>query len=234
MPTTYYRVHGGKVTLAEYWRMANSPLEFAVAAAFKLFGGLPMDFSIPRVEAVPFAEWDDLPKSARKKLQGPIDQFEDAGFDYAFSYRAPVLEHTRLGVASVLLRADGRAFAAVNYAEEPNVTKVSANVVSRFPDGAFGTTTDQKKQLKPNPKHHTHRHPGASAAELAGLHAEHLEGWARDGLKPQKLDRDASLPAAILQGEQELVDFHAGRGVFVPLTRAEIRAKREQRPAEDV
>lgn len=233
MPTTYYRVHGGRVTFGEYWRLAANPVEFALAAGFKLFGGLPLDASIPRIEAVPFAEWDDLPKEARKRLQGPIDLLEDAGYDYAFSYRAPLLEHTRLGIGSVLLRADGRAFATVLFAKEPNLSKVAASCVSRFPDGGFGVTTDQKKQLVENPKNHTRRHPDTPADELAARHVEHLADWAADGLKPQRLDRDTSLPAAIVQGEQELVDFHVGRGVFVPLTRAEIRAKREQRPADD-
>ena len=64
-------------------------------------------------------------------------------------------------------------------------------------------------------------------------YVEHLWGWDADGLRPQRLDRDKSLPAAVVQGEQELVDYHAERGVFVPLTRAEIRAKREQRPDND-
>ena len=233
MPTTYYRVHGGRVTLAEYWRLAGNPLEFALAAAFKLFGGLPLDSSIPRIEAVPFVEWDALPKDARTKLQGPIDLLEDAGYEYAFSYRAPLLEANRLGVASALLRADGRAFALVVFAREPNLSKVATSCISRFPDGSFGVTTGQKKQLQPNPKNPCHRHPGASADQLAELHAGHLAAWADDGLTPQRLDRDTSLPAAVVQGEQELVDFHADRGVFVPLTRAEIRAKRAQQPNDD-
>jgi hypothetical protein len=233
MPTTYYRVHGGKVTFAEYWRLANNPLEFAIAAVFKLFGGLPLDSSIPRVEALPFVEWDDLPRDARKRMQGPIDLLEDAGYRYAFSYRAPLLEHTRVGVASALLRTDGRAFALVVYAKEPNMSKVGVSCVSRFADGGFGVTTEQKKQLKEDPKNRTRRHPGASADAIAERHTEHLADLADDGLKPQKLDQDAGLPAAVLQGEQELVDFHAERGVFVPLTRAEIRAKREQRADDE-
>lgn len=232
MPTTYYKVHGGRLSFAEYWRMSPNPLVFVIAAGAKLFGGLPMNFSIPRVDQLHLVEKEELPKLARRELADPVKSLERAGMTIQFYHELPVLEKERIGCAAVLLDGDGYTFATVNFVKDANQQKVGVNCVSRFTDGDFGVTSDQKKELKPDPRHHVDRLVGADPEDLYERHLNNLENWRDDGLQAQRLNRDSTI-AAVLAGEQGLVDFHAKRKVFVPMTKAEIRRIRIEQADPD-
>ena len=232
MPTKYYKVHGGKLTFAEYWRMCPDPLTFLIAAGMKLFGGISLDASLPRHEELLTVEYDDLPKSAKKFTRDAVDALEAAGMTLLFCHELDVLEAHRYGVGVVFLARDGRAFATVNYAKEGEVKKVELNLVTPFKDDTFGITTTAKKQFKPHPDYLSDRHPDATADELYETHQQNLDEWESDGRKPYKLT-PATVPQFVLEGEQRFIDFHIERGVFVPMTKAEVRRLRDERDARE-
>lgn len=227
MPTKYYKVHGGRLSFAEYWRMSPDPISFTIAAGMKLFGGLPFNFSIPRIDELHEVEWDDLPPPARRALKEPAEQFESAGLELVLCHRLPLLESHRIGIGAVFLAADGLSFATANFGKEHDVVKVELACVTRFDDDSFGVTTTAKKQLKPRPDYVIDRHPGATGDELHEKHVANIERWESKGKQPQRLT-PKTLPDVLLEGEQGTVDFHAERGVFIPMSKAEVRQIREQ------
>ena len=52
MPTQYYRLHGGRLTITECWCLARSWGAFLKLFAWKPLGGYPFRFSIPRPDAL--------------------------------------------------------------------------------------------------------------------------------------------------------------------------------------
>ena len=94
---------------------------------------------------------------------------------------------------------------------------------SRFSDDTLGTTSSMKKTMEPTPWQHIERYPGVSAGALYRNHRDHLERLAGQGLIPVRLDPDR-LDQFVLECELRYVDFHIGRGVFVPMTEEELDA----------
>ncbi len=221
MPTVYYKVHGGRVTFAEYWRLAPDPFSFVIAAGMKLFGGISFDFSIPRIDSLDIVEWDDVSRKAQKQLAETMEEFEGAGFQFAFVHEIPVLEKHRYGVSAVFLSKDRFTFGMANYFEDKVTTQRAASCVTRF-DDSYGFTTTEKKTFVPLPESVGFRHPGMPADELYEKHQGYLEKWEHDGKRPVRLTLN-TLPDVVMVGEQRFVDYHVDRGVFVPMTKAEIR-----------
>ena len=225
MGIRWYKVHGGKLSFREYWKMCPDPFTFLIAAGMKLFGGLPMNFSIPYLDRLDVVELDDLPGGPRRALKRGIAEFEDVGFSVVFVHELPVLERDRFAAAAILLAPDGRSFAAVNFAETKDLSQMAYNCVCQFDDKSFGTATTQKEQMKPDPTHITVRFPGASPEELADRHKGLMQDWEDEGERILRLTPEA-LPGVVLSGEQGHVDFHAKRGVYVPMTKAHVRRLR--------
>ena len=166
MGVRYYKVHGGRLSFAEYWRMSPDPLSFLVAAGLKLVGGMNFTFSIPRIDDLVELDWADLPGVARRALADPRDRFEAAGLRFAFAHELPLLEPHRVAAGAVFLAPDGRAFAAANFAKEEAAHKVVVAAVSRFGDGRFGITTGAEKKLEPRPNRIVRRYVGLPADAL--------------------------------------------------------------------
>jgi hypothetical protein len=231
MPTVFYKVHGGRVTFAEYWRLAPDPFSFLIAAGMKLFGGISFDFSIPRIDSLQIVEWDDVSRKAQKQLAETMELFEGAGFEFAFVHEVPVLERHRYGVSAVFLSADRLTFGMANYFEDKVTKQRAASCVTKFDEG-YGYTTTEKKTFVPLPESFGVRHPGMPADELYERHQGYLEGWEREGKQPLRLSL-TTLPEVVMLGEQRFVDFHIDRGIFIPMTKAEIRRIRAANAEED-
>jgi hypothetical protein len=228
MPTKYYQVDASRLTLAEYWRMSPNALTFLFAAAMRAIGAMSFDFSIPRPDELRVVDLDDLPDSALKCLRPALNDFRTAGLELALCHEADVLEDHRYGAGLAFLARDGRSFGAVNYGEENDIRRVEISLVSPFDDDTFGVTTTAKKQFKPHPAYLNVRFPEMTAGELCAAHDRNLDRWESDGKRPRRITRE-SLPGLILEAEQRFVDFHVERGVFVPMSKAEVRLLRGER-----
>ena len=231
MATKYYKVHGGRVTFAEYWRMAGNPIEFAIAAIAKLFGGLPMNFSIPLADELHTSEFEELPRKAQRALDDPVARLEDEGFSLAFCHELPLLETHRTGAAVVLLGPDPRVWAMAAFAHDKAMTQLSVSCITKYDDDVLRGVTTEKKQLQPHPNHVAVRMPGATADAVYRTHLAHMPDWECDA-NPVRMTPD-SLAAEILALERQTVEYHAERGVFIPMTPDEVRRIRDENSDDD-
>lgn len=227
MPTTYYKVHAGRIRVLEYWRMSPGWVSFLVAVAAKPFGGLSFPFRIPRPGELHRLDRRDVPEEAVRGLQDACDAFDEAGLTFHFFHEIVVVERDRLGVAAVHLSADGRTAGMALYGRQGDVHRVEASCASGFTDDTYGTTTTQRQQLDSNPASVVARYPELPANELFARHVEHLDEWERKRGPARRLTAE-TLPGFVLAGEQATVDYHIRRGVFVPLTADELRALRSE------
>ena len=215
MPTQYFMVDSGRLSFAEYWRMSPNILVFSIAAIAKLFGGLPMTFSIPLVDRLHTLPFEFLPTPAREALAGPIAELESERFTLQFCLKLPVLEADRLACGAVLLSADGLTWSQLSFAQDPNFTQVALSCISKFQDGTLRRVTTEKKQLQPHPDHVIIRCPGASAKEIYETHLQYLRQWETEEI-PIRLTPQA-VREEILDLERKAIEFHVQRGVFVPM-----------------
>ncbi|HXD87126.1 MAG TPA: hypothetical protein VN641_11570 [Urbifossiella sp.] len=221
MAPQYFRVHGGRLTLAECWRLARTWSALAKFIAWKCVGGYPFNFPIPRPEALHFVKPEEMPAgpylNAALKL---IAEFEGAGLKLLFTHRTDKL----MGAPSLiacLLDPAGTTIGTFVSSSKGRGYEAECLATSHFLDGTAGVTTTCRKLFKPQPHHLYECRVRASPAGLIGRHRQNLERWERDGKFP-KAFAPAELPKVILEAQQRYVDFHVARGVFVPLSEEEI------------
>jgi hypothetical protein len=220
--TAYYRLDGGKLTLAEYWRMSSGVLTFLIAAGLKLIGRpVRFPFAIPRPERLVLVEFDDLPASARFAIGPPMHMLKESELQLVFCHRLDLLEPHRLGASAVYLDPSGESWAAVLFTQAKDRKRCELSCASKFGDGTLAVTTTAKKALRPHPLSHVVRFPRANPETLLQRHHEHLARLAANGLFPLNVER-SKLQEVILASEQRHVDFHASRGLYVPLTDEEV------------
>ena len=232
MYATYYKVHGGRLTVAEYWRICSSWQGFLYAVALKPFGGFRFKFSVPRPEELRIVRMEELPAPVRERLRGPVEGFERAGLELAFYDRAQVLERHRIGVTAVLPGDGGETIGTV-VVVNGRPWAVELNCVTHFTDGRACVTTTARQKFRPQPHITAFRYPGLSPEELCERHRENLARMEAAGHFPTRITRE-QLPRVIVEAQQRFIDFHAARGVFVPMTEAEIDRLRGGRRAGGV
>src|SRR5438105_3306802 len=103
---TYYRLHGGGLSLAECWRLGRSWPKFLTLLLSKPLGGFPFRFSIARPDEPGVVPLDALPACAQDRLRGPVADLLGARLELAFYQRSRVLEPHRVGAGAVLLSPD--------------------------------------------------------------------------------------------------------------------------------
>lgn len=221
MPATYYKLHGGRLTVAEYWRICSRWQGFLYAMALKPFGGFRFTFSIARPEELNIVRSDDLPAPARDRLRGPAEGFERAGLELAFYQRSQVLEKHRIGVSAVLLGHGGEVIGMVAVAGYRGQWSVETNCTTHFTDGRACATTTVREKFRTQPHITAFRYPGLKPEALCGRHRDNLARMETAGHFPTRITA-AQLPGVILEAQQRYIDFHAARGVFVPMTEEEI------------
>ena len=220
MPATYYKVHGGRLTVAEYWRICSSWQGFLYALALKPFGGFRFTFSIPRPEDLNIVRPEDLPAEARDRLRGRVEGFERAGLELAFYQRSQILESHRVGAGAVLLGHGGEVIGTVAVASGRRWVG-EFTCTTHFTDGRACATTTERAKFRTQPHITAFRCPRLKPEELCERHRENLARMEAAGHFPTRFTA-AQLPRVILEAQQRFVDFHAARGVFVPMTEEEI------------
>jgi hypothetical protein len=227
--TTFYRVDGGKLTYAEYWRMAPEPISFLIAAARK-FVGLPIQFrfAVPRPDRLFLVDFAELPETARAAMRPLVHKAQAIGLRLGFYHRLALPEPHRVGAAAALLDEDASTCLYVIFGQDREQRQVQTTCASRLADDSLAVTTTMRKMMEPVPTSHVERHPGVDPATLYGRHQEHLEDLESRGLAPLRIDPDR-LADFVLEWEVRYVDFHASRGVFVPMTDEELDQLCERR-----
>lgn len=222
--TTFYRVDGARLTYAEYWRMSPGVIAFLIAAGLKLVGWpLRFNFAIPRPDQLFVVELEELPSPARRMLGQAIRFAEGEGLRLIFCHRLAVPEPNRVGAAALMLDEENTSALMIIYGQQNAEGQLQLACASRFADDTLATTTTMKKTMEPMPNQDIERYPGETPAGLYRRHCEHLERLADQGLIALKFDPNR-LEQFVLDREVKYVDFHVGRGVFVPMTEEELDA----------
>jgi hypothetical protein len=215
--TLYYRIDGRRITLREYRRLCPNVLVFLLAAGLKLLGGgIRFTGLVPRIDRLHEITWDDVPADLRGGLSGPVAELERVGFRQLFLHRVPTPQRSRAGVCGVLLAPTGDAYAKVASVIRPDGRRQWVAVVARLTDGGLGATTDDRLELDDPPFYRRVAAVGARPVEVWDRHREAVLGWSAGGVFPLPLTPEA-VRTAELEMESGFVDFHAARGVLVPV-----------------
>jgi len=226
--TTFYRVDGAKLTYAEYWRMSPNMVAFVIAAGRKLFGfPIRFRFAIPRPDRLFVVELEELPPAARRAMAPAIRWAEQGGLRLIFCHRLAVPEPNRIGAAAILLDENNTSCLMILFGSHGRRRELRLAFVSQFADDTRATTTTIMKTLEPMPGVIIERYPEATPVSLYARHGEHLERLAAAGSIPVPFRPD-KLEQFIQCNEVKYVDFHASRGVFVPMTEDELDALMER------
>ena len=220
--TTYYRVDGWKLTYAEYLRMAPDPFSFLIAAVRK-FIGFPVrfGFAIPRPDRLFIVDFAELPDVAASAMRPLVHKARAMGLRLGFYHRLAIPEPHRIGAAAALLDGAEWTCLYVIFGKDGEQRQVQMTCASRFADDSLAVTTTMPETMEPVPRSHIERYPGADPPTLYARHQEHLERLASRGLVPLRIDPDR-LADFVLEWELRYLDFHIGRGVFVPMSDAEL------------
>lgn len=222
MPTQFFRVHGGRLTIAECWRLARSWKTFLALAGWKLVGGYPFNFPIPRPESLNFVNLDEMPPGRyRDAAQMLVAEFEAAGLKMAFTHRCDPLAGTSL--IGCFLDPAGTTIGTFVSTALGHQYEAECMATSHFQDGTGGITSTARKVFKPQPHHLVEYRVRRSPAGLVERHRQNLAIWEREGKFPKSF-APSELPKVILEAQQRHIDFHIARGVFIPMTDAELRA----------
>lgn len=221
MPTEFYKVDGGKLSLREYWRMAGNPFVFLIAAIAKLFGGLPIPTYAAKVDQLHLRTLEELPEECGNLLRPAFEAMPARGYRLLFLHEVPQLVRGNFTAGGVFLADDRRSFAVVLAARSGTVAQVAHHFVIRDSDHYF-IVTNEKPALKQRPHRTVIYLTGRSPDEV---HARFQEE--RDRHMTADQWNDADLRTLILREEQEFIEFHAARGVLKRMSESEIREVRE-------
>ncbi len=215
----FYRIDGRRVSLREYRRVCPNLLVFAVVAGLRLLG-ITFRFTglIPYLDRLHEVQWNALPEEGHEALAGPVAGWERLGFRRLFAHEIPTPQRRRSAVVAVLLAPAADAFVQVIRITRPDGRFVRTGLFSRFADGTFGLTTDQKLEFDDPPElRRSQQPPGLPPQELWDRHQENLLGrWADEGLSAERLG-EARVRELVLELEQGEVEYNAARGVLVPV-----------------
>jgi hypothetical protein len=213
------------MTIAECWCLARSWVGFLKFLAWKLVGGYPFRFFIPRTDALQRIDPQDLPDGFRDRFLGLLAEVEKAGLGRVFVHRPEVLERSRVVATAVLLDPTGTVIgtAASTSANQPTAGEVA--LTTHFTDGTTGITTTARRLYRPQPTHLIPRHRSLAPAGLLERHRQYLAGWEREGKLPRSFNAE-ELPGVILEAHHRYIEFYAAAGLFIPMTDEEVARAR--------
>jgi Zn-dependent protease len=243
LPTSeFYKIDSTRVSLREYWWGARSAFVFLIACCIKLLRiRLPSSADDPNVESLhPFEMAESsFPEDVRTRLAPLTAELQQLGFHSPAFHAIEDAFHRTTTYLVTLRHTSGEAFGRIHHRiwTYPHPAKVSlfAEFVSAFEDGSFLWSLASKPDMQAPPSCRTNRRVGASATALWSAHLEEL-GRARFSKAVVPMRTTADLVAACEHHHRVVRDFHLRRGVFVPMTAADVeqtvRLQQRQRAAE--
>jgi hypothetical protein len=217
----YYKVDSTKRTYAEYWRLAPSLSGFLYAALHKLLRAqLPHTFGIRRPEALNRHIESDLPSPARERLAPVIAKCEELHLTFQFYSSVDAMIGSRLmAYSAAMLHLDGSTWAtAITVLGRNKARPATFCCFSLLYDGRYVVTSDHAWKLNPHPGDIVEYLVGAQPEAISTRHSERITepGHRPICIRPEELTR------TILTREQRHVDHQVERGVYVPMTDAEV------------
>jgi hypothetical protein len=221
----YFKTDSRRLSYAEYWRITSSFGAFLVGAIAKLLR-IPISFghATPRTDHLVRLESTQLPPGTAEGFGRAIADCENHGLQFRFFYTIPALGPTK-GVAAALLSADAQSHASLVHVRGTRSERTAFTVYSTLRDGTVLGTTNHKKQMEYPLEYQMVRLLDAPLGAIISCHRDRANAQA-DQIVPVT---DDGLEGAIVRGNNRFIDFQVERGVFVPMSQAEI--ERLRRPA---
>lgn len=233
MPT-WYRTDTSRLSWGECWRLgASTP----ILGPLILFGGkllgksLPCTMGNPRRESLDPVPEEMVPSRVLAALRAATAPVEPPRGDLR-----PALHHAggaigaTEGWARVVAGGDGlvvvQAFHVTDWSAGVAREKVAVGCLSRLADGTIAVTAGMKRELDEEEGYVGQYVPGAAADRLLEEHRRMLRGQRSS---PVRLDARA-VEALVLDNELRSFDARVRRGLFVPLTEAEMEDLKARTP----
>ncbi|HVK13515.1 MAG TPA: hypothetical protein VM597_32510 [Gemmataceae bacterium] len=225
MKPTAFKVNPRKLGYFEMFRCARNPVEGLLGCALKIFLG-PSDDGYGMLsfgDELDRRTVDDLPRRVQQATENYRAKVEKLGFVPGFVYS---LESYGLQEAHGIVYRHKSGTAAVSIAFARNihgpVETVTTVVGFNTPldDDTYVMTSNNKRMLKKPPGWDCEYMPGAAPKDVFERHQERVE---RSGGTPRKVRSDDDLENLVLNCENEETAFNFQRGVYVKMTRADVK-----------
>ncbi len=225
MKPTAFKVNPKKLGYFEMWRCASNPIEGLLGCALKIFLGPSNDgYGMKSFgDELDRLTVDDLPSRVARATEGYRAKIEKLGFVPGFVYSLESYG-SQEAHGIVYRHKSGSAAVSVAFARcvrgpvETVTTVVGFN--TPLDDDTYVMTSNNKRMLKKPPAWDCAYIPGAPPKDVFERHQERVE---RSGGRPRRVRSDDDLENLVLNCENEETVFNFQRGVYVKMTRADIK-----------
>jgi hypothetical protein len=217
--SAYYRTDLSKLSYRELRRMAPNYLVFLLAVVFakvlRMRGKVIYGVAY---EAARIVELPQLAPESIESLEAKLHECEAQGFVRRFGMTVPMVG--AIERASVMLsNRDRTILAECIYIRVLKRLEIVVALVSKLADGRVLVTKDGRHGLDPPPAMVTVDCTGAAVADLFATHQARLRQLRN--VRALVLD-DVAQRQLLLDNTQYICEYGRERGVFMPLTNAEV------------
>jgi len=227
MKSVAFKPNPGRMGYRELYRVCGKFSTGVLACGLKflrLLGAQKDGFGMRTFgDRLPTCDIDSLPRRVLSDMDGYLYDLEKIGFIPCFGYSLEAYG-SQEGHAASLRHKSGVAGANVLYSRCVRGDQETEATIFAYctplADDSFMVTSGCKKMMD-KPSHFLGESmPGCSPKEVFERHIERLESAAA---LPLTIKTDDQLEDLILRYENEDAEFNFDRGVYVPMTRSEIR-----------
>jgi len=222
----FYKVDYAKISLREYWNL--SPNSKAIIAWLMKIVGSPVRDQHAHPHPSLFKQYETtetyLPREPASALAPVRREIEQMGFHSPKWVHVPALRSNVETTAATFLHNSGATIARVMHSQatspQNTITKLAIFLVSVLKDGRQLVTTNMPPSFQTPPKIVTERRIDAPAAVLYEVHKQRLACFPDEEIR--KFATVAERDAFIDDSELEAYEFQRRRGLYVPLTDADV------------
>lgn len=226
MKAVAFKPNAGKMGFRELFRVAGSPGVGLFACGLKFFrvlgasgdgyGMRSFGDDLDRVDP------DALPAHVRRAMDNYAAKLERAGFDPKFGYGLECYGKQEAW-ARLFVHEDRRTAASIAYARCVRDANETLTVIYSFNtmlrDDTYVITSGGKRLISKPAAFRMEYVPGGEPKQVFARHEQRVEKAASDA---REIRTDGDLERLVLNCENAETDFNLQRGVFVPMTRADI------------
>jgi hypothetical protein len=230
----YFRTDVTRLSFGELWRISSRFPVFLNGCMRKILGvRRPPRHAFYHEEAVIVVPVDEVPSAARRVLEMRVEQLERLGARLLF-YQTVRSTRNVAGYSAVLLPPEHNAVILLTWVRvettgRPAKQSSTCAISSRLEDGTFLSTSDHRGHFDPAPLFKVQRLRGATPEEVLDRHQEALTQAAAVALP---VENEEHAKHFLVESRRCTFNWHLSRGVWVPLTPAELAAL--GLPADDV
>ena len=225
----FYKIDGRKISFAEYWHLSPN-WQVLIPWIMKLLGmPLKIPTGVPHPSALDEYQVteDQLAPEVLKAMSVARGEMEQAGFHSPAWIHMPDLQGNTATSGASFLHSSGKVVGRVMYTKAKAamanlvIEKLSIFFITPLTDGRILVTTNMPPSFRGLPYVSVQRRPGAPARELYELHMQRVSALPTT-TSFQKLETIEERDSFLRKYELESFEYHVRRGLYVPITDAEV------------